>query len=211
MEPTHTARPYGRGKLGHRAYTFAATADARPRCWARAPPKAHLRRPSIAPEAQHRGLQEMHRRQTAVVVHTFGHFAGGDTILRPYVYQACAAISRVLQGLGEQVPARRKRGSGTAEEKMNRRKILGKWGTWLLGACLAVALVSGGCQTNPYTGRSQLLMMPPSQDMQLGLQAYRQMLTDLRIQKSTDPRETAPVQRVAARVIEAAKGCKGCL
>jgi predicted Zn-dependent protease len=51
-------------------------------------------------------------------------------------------------------------------------------------------------------------MMPASQDMQLGFQAYRQMLTDPRIKKSTDPRETAPVQRVAARVIEAAKRSK---
>jgi predicted Zn-dependent protease len=91
---------------------------------------------------------------------------------------------------------------------MDRRDALGRRRIWLLGMCLAVVLASGGCQTNPYTGRSQLLMMPPSQEMQIGLQAYRQMLTDPRIQKSTDPREIAPVQRVAARVIEAAKQSK---
>jgi metalloendopeptidase OMA1, mitochondrial len=91
---------------------------------------------------------------------------------------------------------------------MDRRDALGRRGIWLLGMCLAVVLASGGCQTNPYTGRPQLLMIPPSQDMQLGLQAYRQMLTDPRIQKSTDPRVTAPVQRVAARVIEAARQSK---
>jgi predicted Zn-dependent protease len=91
---------------------------------------------------------------------------------------------------------------------MNRRKVFGKRGTWLLGVCLAVVLASVGCQTNPYTGRSQLLMRPASEDMQLGLQAYRQLLTDPNTKKSTDPRETAPVQRVAARVIAAAKQSK---
>src|SRR3989442_1553582 len=91
---------------------------------------------------------------------------------------------------------------------MNRRASFGKRGVWLLGMCLTVALAGGGCQTNPYTGRSQLLMMPASKDMQLGFQAYQQVLTDPRIKKSTDPRETEPVKRVAARVIEAAKKSK---
>jgi metalloendopeptidase OMA1, mitochondrial len=98
--------------------------------------------------------------------------------------------------------------SAAEEKAMDRRDALGRRGIWLLGMCLAVILASGGCQTNPYTGRPQLLMIPPSQDMQLGLQAYRQMLTDPRIQKSTDPRVTAPVQRVAARVIEASRQSK---
>jgi hypothetical protein len=91
---------------------------------------------------------------------------------------------------------------------MNRRASVGKRDAWLLGMCLAVVLAGGGCQTNPYTGRSQLLMMPASQEMQLGLQAYRQMLTDPKTKKSTDPREIEPVQRVAARVIAAAKKSK---
>jgi len=91
---------------------------------------------------------------------------------------------------------------------MNRRASFGKWRVWLLGMCLTVVLTNGGCQTNPYTGRSQLLMMPASQDMQLGLQAYQQVLNDPKIKKSTDPREIEPVQRVAARIIEAAKKSK---
>jgi predicted Zn-dependent protease len=91
---------------------------------------------------------------------------------------------------------------------MNRRDAFGNWGVWGLGMCLAVVLAGVGCQTNPYTGRSQLLMMPASQDIQLGLQAYQQVLADPKIKKSTDPRETEPVQRVAARVIEAAKKSK---
>jgi metalloendopeptidase OMA1, mitochondrial len=91
---------------------------------------------------------------------------------------------------------------------MTHQDAFEKRGTWLLGACLAVILASGGCQTNPYTGRTQLVIMPASQDMQLGLLAYRQLLTHPKIKKSTDPRETAPVQRVAARVIATAKQSK---
>src|SRR5262245_24782444 len=91
---------------------------------------------------------------------------------------------------------------------MNHRTSLGKRGAWLQGMCLAVLLASIGCQTNPYTGRSQVSIMPVSQDMQLGLQAYRQMLDDPKIKKSADPRETEPVQQVAARVIAAAKKSK---
>jgi metalloendopeptidase OMA1, mitochondrial len=91
---------------------------------------------------------------------------------------------------------------------MNYRNAFGKRGVWLLGMCLAVVLAGGGCQTNPITGRSQLLVTSVSEDMQLGSQAYQQVLADPKIQKSTDPRETAPVQRVAARVIAAAKQSK---
>lgn len=81
-------------------------------------------------------------------------------------------------------------------------------GGWLL---LVVVLGGGalpGCATNPYTGRSQLLMVSEGQEMQLGAQAYQQVLTDPKNKFSTDPREVEPVKRVAARVIEAAKKSK---
>ena len=91
---------------------------------------------------------------------------------------------------------------------MHRRASCGTRGAWLPGLCLTVVLTGGGCLTNPYTGRSQLLMMPASKDMQLGVQAYHQVLTDPQIKQSTDPRETVPVKRVVARVIEAAKQSK---
>lgn len=42
----------------------------------------------------------------------------------------------------------------------------------------------------------------------MGLQAYTQVLNDPKVQISHDPREVEPVQRVAARVIEAAKASK---
>lgn len=71
---------------------------------------------------------------------------------------------------------------------------------------LAVLLVAAGCETNPNTGHSQLLMMPVSEEMQMGVQAYAQVKSDPQMKPSTDPREIEPVKRVAARVIEAVNG-----
>lgn len=65
-----------------------------------------------------------------------------------------------------------------------------------------------GCETNPYTGRSQLLMTSVSEDMQLGTQAYQQVKNDPKVRQSQDPREIEPVKRVAAHIIEAAKRSK---
>jgi predicted Zn-dependent protease len=65
-----------------------------------------------------------------------------------------------------------------------------------------------GCETNPYTGRSQLLMTSVDQEMQMGAQAYGQVKHDPKIHQSQDPREVEPVRRVAARIIEAAKRSK---
>jgi RNA polymerase primary sigma factor len=74
----------------------------------------------------------------------------------------------------------------------------------LAGVVLGM-LVTTGCQTNPYTGRWQLMMMPMSQETQMGAQAYAEVKNDPKMKQSTDPREIEPVKRVAARVIEAAK------
>src|SRR6478609_1474299 len=65
-----------------------------------------------------------------------------------------------------------------------------------------------GCETNPYTGRSQFLMTSMSDEMQMGAQAYNQVKTDPKMKQSQDPREIEPVKRVAARIIEAAKRSK---
>jgi predicted Zn-dependent protease len=74
---------------------------------------------------------------------------------------------------------------------------------------MSVALVSlAGCETNPYTGRSQLLMTSVSQEMQMGAQAYDQVKSDPKMRPSQDPREIEPVKRVAARIVEAAKRSK---
>ena len=76
-----------------------------------------------------------------------------------------------------------------------------------------VCLVAGGmslvgCETNPYTGRSQLLMTSMNQEMQMGAQAYNQVKNDPKMKPSQDPREIEPVKRVAARIVEAAKRSK---
>lgn len=78
---------------------------------------------------------------------------------------------------------------------------------WLVCGMVTL-LVTTGCQTNPYTGRWQLMMMPMSQEVQMGAQAYADVKSDPNMRPSTDPREIEPVKRVAARVIEAAKRSK---
>ena len=84
-----------------------------------------------------------------------------------------------------------------------------RWGQ-ILGviSLLIVGLGVAGCETNPYTGRSQLLMSSVDQEMQMGSQAYHQVKTDPKMKLSQDPREIEPVKRVAARIVEAAKRSK---
>ncbi|HKT33394.1 MAG TPA: M48 family metallopeptidase [Nitrospira sp.] len=77
---------------------------------------------------------------------------------------------------------------------------------WLLLPCLA--LQTAGCVTNPYTKRWQLLMVPQSYEASLGAQAYQDVLSDPKVKISHDPIEIAPVERVAARIIESAKKSK---
>ncbi|MGH7409839.1 MAG: M48 family metallopeptidase [Candidatus Methylomirabilis sp.] len=64
------------------------------------------------------------------------------------------------------------------------------------------------CSSNPYTDRSQLLLMSPSQEAQLGAQAYAQILHDPKVRFSQDSREVEPVRQVAKRIIEVAKASK---
>jgi predicted Zn-dependent protease len=75
-------------------------------------------------------------------------------------------------------------------------------------ALIASLLAPAACATNPYTERSQLLLVSESQEMQMGAQAYAQVLKDPKVKISHDPREVEPVRRVAARIIEAAKNSK---
>ena len=78
-----------------------------------------------------------------------------------------------------------------------------------LALVMGIGLVGlTGCETNPYTGRSQLLMTSVGQEMQMGAQAYSQVKNDPKIHQSQDPREIEPVRRVAARIVEAAKRSK---
>ena len=65
-----------------------------------------------------------------------------------------------------------------------------------------------GCQTNPYTQRSQLLLLPDSYMSQMAAAQYNQVLEDPKVNISKDPREIEPVQRIATRIIESAKRSK---
>ena len=62
-----------------------------------------------------------------------------------------------------------------------------------------VAMVS--CATVPLTGRHQLLLLSEGQEVQMGLDAYREVLKNSKL--STDPVATEQVRRVGRRIAEA--------
>jgi len=71
----------------------------------------------------------------------------------------------------------------------------------LLGRLILPAFLSlglAGCVTNPETGRRQLLIVPESQMIQLGLSSFDQMKQQQPI--SRDPAANAVVQRVGGRI-----------
>lgn len=78
----------------------------------------------------------------------------------------------------------------------------------LVGTVWCLSLSLPGCETNPYTGRHQLLMTSVAEENDLGTQAYSQVKNDPKVRLSQDPREVEPVKKVAARIIEAAKRSK---
>jgi len=67
-----------------------------------------------------------------------------------------------------------------------------------LGAIALVMASLAGCTSAPETGRSQLLLISPSQEAQLGLQSFAKIKQQKPI--STDRRAAAEVQRVGARI-----------
>lgn len=77
-----------------------------------------------------------------------------------------------------------------------------------MSCALLLSILVSGCQTNPYTNRSQLLLMPSGQMSQMGAAQYSDVLQDPKVIISKDPKEIEPVKRVAARIIEAAKRSK---
>jgi predicted Zn-dependent protease len=79
---------------------------------------------------------------------------------------------------------------------------------FVFGSTVVLLALSSGCETNPYTGRSQLLMTSVAEEMEMGAQAYDQVKSDPKMKASQDPREIEPVKRIAARIVEAAKRSK---
>lgn len=62
----------------------------------------------------------------------------------------------------------------------------------------ALALLPAGCETVPYTGRSQLQLVSPDEEAKLGVQSYQEIVSKATI--STDQQATAMVQRVGSRI-----------
>ncbi|MEW6442191.1 MAG: M48 family metallopeptidase [bacterium] len=65
------------------------------------------------------------------------------------------------------------------------------------GACL---LVLAGCATAPVTGRQELILVPFDQEVQMGAQAYQEILQSEPV--SNDPAWTGLVQRVGQRIAQ---------
>lgn len=72
-----------------------------------------------------------------------------------------------------------------------------------LTALLLAPLLLPGCATNPFTGRSQLMLIGRDEELALGRHGYQQILAESRV--SLDPVETAPVIRVSRRIARAAE------
>jgi predicted Zn-dependent protease len=68
-------------------------------------------------------------------------------------------------------------------------------------AIALVALVAVACQTVPITGRSQIMLLPESEELQMGLSAYREVLTKAKV--SSDPVVNEQVRRVGNRIARA--------
>jgi predicted Zn-dependent protease len=65
-------------------------------------------------------------------------------------------------------------------------------------ATIGVVLAVAGCQQAPVTGRQQLILLPESQDAQMGLEAYQEIKQESRI--SRDPELNRRVQTVGRRI-----------
>src|SRR5213083_979039 len=66
---------------------------------------------------------------------------------------------------------------------------------------LAALATTVSCATVPGTGRHQLLLLSEGQEVQMGLDAYREVLKKSKL--STDPAATEQVRRVGRRIAEA--------
>jgi predicted Zn-dependent protease len=66
----------------------------------------------------------------------------------------------------------------------------------ILGAILALLFI--GCSKAPITGRNQLIMVSPQQELALGYQSAKQVLEKEKV--STDPQKNAMVKRIGQRI-----------
>src|SRR3990170_1387425 len=73
---------------------------------------------------------------------------------------------------------------------------------WMLAAGSALALLAAACQTVPLTGRQQIILISPGEELSLGAAAYKKTLTESKI--SQDQAATDMVRRVCQRIAVAA-------
>ena len=63
---------------------------------------------------------------------------------------------------------------------------------------VALLFVLAGCQSNPYSGRSQFLLLSEGQEVAMGVEAFAQVSDE--VPRSDDPRFTEPLLRVGAAI-----------
>src|SRR5258708_29467901 len=69
----------------------------------------------------------------------------------------------------------------------------------VLVALLLLALAAPmGCETVPYTGRRQIQLVSPTEEAQMGVQSFQQIVGKATL--STDAQQNALVQRVGSRI-----------
>ena len=73
----------------------------------------------------------------------------------------------------------------------------------ILAVLGVLAALLTACETAPVTGRSQVMLVGESEERQMGLQAYREVLA--REKMSNDARVNALVQKVGKRIADAAE------
>ena len=73
----------------------------------------------------------------------------------------------------------------------------------LLLALCGVAVLLAACESAPVTGRSQMMLVSESEERQMGLQAYRQVLSKEPL--SHDVETNALVEKVGRRIAAAAE------
>lgn len=81
-------------------------------------------------------------------------------------------------------------------------KVSNRWtagGRWAL--CIVLLAVIGACATVPITNRTQVNLLPESQMVMLGKQAYQSQLTEHPV--SSTPGDVEPVRRVGERLAAA--------
>lgn len=94
---------------------------------------------------------------------------------------------------------------GYGRQTLGRRGGGFRWKIMLIFAIGAAFYYFANQKTVPFTGRKQLRTMKPAQEMQLGLQSYRQILADSRGQVQTSGPLVEKVREVGRRISKAAE------